>query len=155
MWKDIKGFEERYEISETAEIRNSKTKKILTPGLDLDGYLQIGIRKLGSRKKVWFKIHKLMALYFIELPINYEELQVDHIDRNKINNNPTNLRWVTVQENCDNRKNTAWKTNTTTGEQNITKYPNGYMLRINKHNLKHRSWHKTLESAVSVRDSLK
>jgi len=155
MWKSIREFETRYEVNEYGSVRNSSTKQELTSSLDSDGYLQIGIRKLGDRKKLWFKIHRLVSLHFVDLPENYQTLQIDHIDRNKLNNHYTNLRWVTSQENCDNRKATAWITNITTGEQNITKYSNGYMLRINKHNLKHCSWHKTLENAVTMRDSKK
>ena len=152
MWKDISGFEGRYQVNEEGDIRNTTTTVLLSPSLDKDGYKQIGIRKAGNRKKFWFKIHKLVALAFLELSAN---LQIDHIDRNKLNNHYTNLRWVTCQENCNNRKTTAWQTNTTTGELHITRYTNGFMLRINKHDLKHRSWHKTLESAIQTRDSLK
>lgn len=153
MWKDILGFEKRYQINEYGHIRNAVNFTLLTPGYDKDGYMQIGIRKLGDRKKYWFKIHRLVAIAFVNN--QSDELQVDHIDQNKLNNNYTNLRWVTCQENCNNRKNTAWATNTTSGELHITKYSNGFMLRINKHNLKHTSWHKTLEDAVNTRKSLK
>jgi len=152
MWKDIIGFEGRYQISEDGHIQNTANNILLTPGLDCDGYMQIGIRKAGNRKKFWFKIHRLVATAFLG---KNDEFQVDHIDRNKLNNHYTNLRWTTCQENCDNRKESAWKTNSTTGELYITKYVNGFMLRINKHNLKHRSWHKTLESAINKRNSLK
>ena len=52
-----------------------------------------------------------------------------------------------------NRKNTCWTTNLTK-ELYITKYPNGYMIRINKHDLKHRSWHRSIEQAILKRDEL-
>jgi hypothetical protein len=154
MWRDIRGFEDRYQINEDGEIQNKKSQKILSPTIDSDGYKQIGIRHIGVRKKSWFRIHRLVAIAFIETPINFEELHVDHIDRNKINNSPSNLRWSTLQENCNNRKQTCWKTNITSGELHITQYRNGFMLRINKHNLKHRSWHKTLVDAINVKSSL-
>jgi hypothetical protein len=154
MWKDIVEFEGRYQISEDGCIRNTVSLNLLSPRLDKDGYMQIGIRKAGNRKKYWFKIHRLVAVAFVDNQC--DELQVDHIDRNKLNNNYQNLRWVTCQENNDNRKDTCWSRNTTSGELHITKYNDrGYMLRINKHNLKHRSWHKTLEDAVNMRDSIK
>lgn len=155
MWKSVPGFETRYQINEAGELRNSNTLILLTSRLDLDGYKQIGIRKLGDRKKFWFKTHRLVAITFLEVPNNYQDLQIDHVDRDKLNNHCTNLRWVTCQENCDNRKDTAWKTNTTTGELHITRYTNGFMLRINKHTIKHRSWHKTIEEAILTRDALK
>jgi hypothetical protein len=138
MWKDIKGFENRYQINEDGDIRNASSLKMLNPSFDMDGYEQIGIRKLGNRKKFCYKIHRLVALEFLEVPENYQNLQIDHIDRNKLNNNYLNLRWVSLQENCDNRRDSAWTTNLL-GELHITKYRNGYMVRINRHDLKHRS----------------
>jgi hypothetical protein len=154
MWKDIAEFEKRYQINELGQIKNVKTLRLLTPTTDVDGYLQIGLRKLGIRKKHWFRVHRLIALAFLTVPENYQLLHVDHIDRNKTNNLLENLRWVTPQENCDNRKNTAWNTNTTSGELHITKYKNGYMLRINKHSLKHKSWHKTIEESILKRQEI-
>ncbi len=154
MWKDIPEFENRYQIDEVGQIRNASTLTMVSSCPDKDGYLQIGLRKLGIRKKFFFKIHKLVSLCFLKIPDNISEMQIDHIDRNKVNNNYLNLRWVTQQENCDNRKATAWKTNKTSGELYITKYPTGYMLRINKHNLKHSSWHRSLDSALITRNSV-
>lgn len=42
-------------------------------------------------------VHRLIAETFIPNPNNYDS--VDHIDRNKHNNNVTNLRWCTTKEN--------------------------------------------------------
>jgi hypothetical protein len=153
MWKDIDGFEGRYRVSDTGEIQNVKTKRILTPTSDKDSYLHIGLRKLGDRKKFWFRIHRLVAVAFCEKLDNWKELEIDHIDRNKRNNVPENLRWVTSQVNNNNRKDTCWKTNTTTGELYITKYRNGFMVRINRRDLKYQSWHHTIEDAVNARSN--
>lgn len=154
MWKDIDGFEDRYEISDDGELRNKNTKKLLTSTSDKDGYQQIGLRKIGDRKKVWFRIHRLVAIAFVNLPENWTLLSVDHIDRNKTNNTYANLRWVTAQENCNNRKDECWTTNTTTKELHISAYKNGFMLRINRYNMRHRSWHKTLDEAIQTRNNL-
>jgi hypothetical protein len=154
MWKDIDKFEDRYEVSSDGEVRNKHTKRLLTPTSDKDGYQQIGIRKMGDRKKVWFRIHRLVAIGFVERPGNWLILSVDHIDRNKTNNKYTNLRWVTAQENCNNRKDECWITNTTTKELHISAYKNGFMLRINRDTMKHRSWHRTLDEAIQTRNNL-
>jgi len=153
MWKDIEAFEERYVINDSGQVRNVRTNNILTAGTDKDGYLQIGLRKVGDRKKYWFRVHRLVAIAFCEKPENWSELEVDHVDRNKTNNIPENLRRVTSQINNSNRKDTCWKTNTTTGELYITKYKNGFMIRINRYDLKYRSWHKTFEDAVNMRNA--
>lgn len=50
-------------------------------------------------------VHRLVYEAFKgEIP---EELEIDHIDRNKHNNNPDNLRLVTRAENLSNRT-TGW-----------------------------------------------
>jgi len=148
MWKTIDGFD--YEISFNGEIRNKNNLFILKPNVDRDGYLKIGIRKNGDRKKYWFTIHRLVGLYFIENPNHY--YQIDHIDRNKLNNSLNNLRWVDSVMNNLNRKESCWTTNSTTGELYITKYKNGYMIRINRSDYKFRSWCKSLEGSIEIRD---
>ena len=151
MWKEIDGFQGRYEISDTGEIRNTKTGRILVLKIDDDGYYQIGLRKLGDRKRYWFYIHRLVAISYLEEPIN-SSMQIDHIDHNKQNNSVSNLRWITIQDNNLNRELKPWKTNKTTGELYITKYKNGYMIRINRSDYKKRIWERDLDMAIKRRD---
>jgi hypothetical protein len=51
-----------------------------------------------------YLVHRLVALLFVEKPerhkdIDFEELQVNHIDGNKLNNAWDNLEWITGHEN--------------------------------------------------------
>jgi hypothetical protein len=46
-------------------------------------------------------VHRMVAKYFVSNPKNRPH--VDHIDRNILNNQCTNLRWVTPAENYANR----------------------------------------------------
>jgi len=151
MWKDITGFEERYEISDSGEVRNKNTQKLLKVKIYRDGYQQIGLRKIGIRKKYWFSIHKLVACHFIA-DSNTENLQVDHIDHNKLNNDVSNLRWITAKENNLKRELKHWSSNVTTGELYITKYRNGYMIRINRSDYKKVKWERDLENAIKLRN---
>lgn len=59
------------------------------------GYYRVGI----NYKDI--SVHRLVAETFIENISN--KRFVDHIDRDKSNNDVTNLRWVTAQENLNNR----------------------------------------------------
>ena len=94
-WRKIKGFE-NYSVSNSGEVRNDITKRILKPEIARHGYKCL---QLTKDKKAYVKyIHRLVAMAFIDNPEN--KPQVDHIDGNKLNNNVENLRWVTVSENC-------------------------------------------------------
>lgn len=57
--------------------------------------------KDGSRKMQY--VHRLVSECFLENPNNYN--YIDHIDRNRKNNNINNLRWCTQSTNLRNRAN--------------------------------------------------
>lgn len=155
MWKDIRNFEGRYEISIDGRVRNKKSNRELSQKTDKYGYKQISIRLEGERKKYWYRIHRLVYEHFSEmLPLNYSEMQVDHIDRNRTNNNFENLRLASCKENCLSRKLSAWSRNKTTGELYITKQQNGYMVRVNRTDYKFACWFNNIDSAILCRDKI-
>lgn len=96
IWKDIEGFED-YCVSNKGRIASRKKGKmvILTPSIDIDGYYQTSIYNKTERKSV--RLHSLVAKYFIGKPSEGEV--VDHIDRNKLNNDVSNLRYIDRAEN--------------------------------------------------------
>lgn len=69
--------------------------KVLSPWKGANGYLYVSIKMLDKRPK--FLVSRLVASAFCEgfLP----ELTVNHIDGNKENNLPSNLEWVTKEDN--------------------------------------------------------
>ena len=99
IWKDIKGYEGLYQISTNGDIKRVwKSKEtICKPSLDSNGYKQITLTKNKKRKS--YKIHKLVAITFINNKNNYKE--INHKDENKLNNNVNNLEWCTRKYNCN------------------------------------------------------
>ena len=101
VWKDIKGFEEKYQISTWGRIRNIKTGKIIKPYKNNKGYLKVSLYKNGEYVKK--RVNRLVALAFIENP--YGLPMVNHKDGNKENNSITNLEWTTDEYNKIHAKN--------------------------------------------------
>lgn len=97
IWKDIEGFENRYEISSFGNVRNKKTSKVLKHSNNYHGYPFVLLRKKGDDKVKNLKIHRLVAEAFIPNPDNLP--QVNHKDGNKLNNSVDNLEWCTCQYN--------------------------------------------------------
>ena len=97
IWKDIKGYEGLYQISNLGRVKSlprQKTKGGILKQFSTE-YLVVSMVENGKIKKI--KVHRLVAETFIPNPNNLP--QVNHIDGNKFNNNMNNLEWVTSKEN--------------------------------------------------------
>jgi uncharacterized protein with PIN domain len=93
IWKPIDQFP-NYNVSNLGNIKNIITNKLLKLNCK-DGYCNISLVNDEIRKG--FKVHRLVALAFIENPENKSD--VNHKDKNKINNQVSNLEWMTRKEN--------------------------------------------------------
>lgn len=95
VWKDVLGFEGRFQISNKGVLKNIQTNKILKQHVSKKGYATIATKVNG--KNYCFRVHRLVAIAFIDNVENKSE--VNHKDSDKLNNSIDNLEWVTPKEN--------------------------------------------------------
>lgn len=112
-WKDIKGFEGLYQVSNLGrvktlekEVSHSRNKLLKVKRKSIikkqvfnkkNGYMYVSLNK--DKKMYNFSIHRLVAIHFIDNFNNKSE--VNHIDGNKTNNTILNLEWVNAKENTN------------------------------------------------------
>ena len=96
VWKDIEGYD-KYEVSTLGNVRNKNTGRILKSA-NKGGYLCVG---LSNKVTKTYQVHRLVALAFIPNPEN--KPQVNHKDKNGLNNKLSNLEWNTIEENNKHR----------------------------------------------------
>jgi hypothetical protein len=96
IWKNIPGYEDYYQASNTGFIRNKATKKVLAVCLTGRGYPVVAINVNGIRKTKL--THRLIAQTFHPLS-EFIGATVNHIDGNKVNNHYLNLEWLSQSDN--------------------------------------------------------
>lgn len=113
-WRDIKGYEGLYQVSNTGLVRsvdrittgNRKRAikgKVLSAGENQFGYFVVALCKNGKRKME--RVHRLVAIAF--LPSDNERPFINHKDGNPKNNHVSNLEWCTQKENVQHAYDTG------------------------------------------------
>ena len=105
IWKDIKGYENIYEINNYGYVKSLKRmvnnrnnyveERIMSLEKTKHGYLRVILSKENTQKKCL--VHRLVAKAFI--PNLENKPEVNHKDGNKKNNYVENLEWSTCSEN--------------------------------------------------------
>lgn len=94
-WKDIKGYEGIYLVSDKGNIKRKGINKNRKFNISRCGYAMVTLYKNGIVKNIL--VHRIVAQAFLP---NFNNLpQVNHIDGNKLNNNIENLEWCTAKDN--------------------------------------------------------
>ncbi len=93
-WKDIEGYENKYQVSDFGNVRslnfnNTGKIKLLTQKLNRYGYYEVCLSKNNKRK--FHLVSTLVGRAFVSNPQNKPKIM--HIDGDTKNNKSTNLRW--------------------------------------------------------------
>ena len=142
VWKDIPALP-NCQVSTLGNVRNINCrgtgKSILYKTvINKDGYEYV---RLYYKT---YKVHRLVALTFLD-PIDDKPI-VDHINRNRLDNNVSNLRYCTYVENNNNRALPA------SGHRNISSDHNSYTVQIKRNGIYFKKTVPTLEEAIQTRD---
>ncbi len=105
-WKDIRGYEGLYVISNHGRVSSlnrisidkngrmvSYKGKMLLPQPNSSGYLRVQLKHNGTTQ--YYFVHRLVALHFVENPYPDCYAVVNHLDSNHLNNKADNLEWTT------------------------------------------------------------
>jgi len=106
IWKDVKNYEGRYQISNFGNVKSlnykrTKKERLLKSVIDGSGYNCVLLYVNGKRKQR--NVHQLVAESFLNHEPCGFKLVINHIDLNKLNNNVSNLEIISTRQNS-NRK---------------------------------------------------
>lgn len=106
IWKDVPGYEGKYQVSintKECRCRNIKTGRVLSNTPD-KGHNRIFWCLYNNGKAKSLQAAVWVAKTYPELVQNewFDGSEVDHIDTDRLNNHPSNLRWVNRKTNLNN-----------------------------------------------------
>jgi hypothetical protein len=98
-WKDIKGYEEYYQVSNLGRVKSLKFGRelILSSFLSNRTFLCVPLGLKNTTRKA-FHVHRLVAEAFLDLPRNSKEMFVIHKNGDIKDNSLENLELITKEE---------------------------------------------------------
>lgn len=120
IWKEIKGYEQLYEVSNLGRIRTHENKTSYSKRHGNRKWKQRIMKyrgynpKTGYRVSLWknrkmkeFLVARLVAFTFFDKNIKNRKLTVNHKDGNRMNNNINNLELISLADNIRHAFNTG------------------------------------------------
>ena len=95
MWKKIKDY--NYEVSNTGEVRNIKTQRVLKQHSNQNGQVTVMVYKDGSPKRML--VSRLVATNFLKTNAKYNVVM--HLNDTPSDNRVENLKWGTQAMNLE------------------------------------------------------
>ena len=116
-FRDIKGYEGIYQISNLGRVKSFKLnkEKILVKSVN-SGYYTVNLYKNKNQKTR--RVHQLVAEAFLN-HVRGLKLVIDHINHNRLDNKAINLQWVTIRENTSKDK---WRLETSSKYLGVSWY---------------------------------
>ena len=112
LWKDVPGYEGRYQVSNLGNVRTldrvchnhnggsyTRKGKLLIPVINSRGYYHVNFWNLEKKKGENYRIHILVAMAFMHHKPCGMQWVIDHIDGDKLNNQVDNLQITTQRVN--------------------------------------------------------
>lgn len=106
-----------YYVFDTGDIVQISRNCKINQNLSSDGYSCVTLRHNDGKRKT-FKVHRLVALIYVENTDNKPE--VNHKDGVKTNNNYSNLEWMTHSENIQHAWDNGLLTNTSERRERLS-----------------------------------
>lgn len=164
-WKDIKGYEGLYQVSNLGRVKSLRRKVRTQKGSyyikerelkickDNIGYLVVGLTYKGKTKII--RLHRIIAEAFIPNPTN--KPVINHINGIKNDNRIENLEWTTYKENSIHAIKTGLRQVTKkqreAGAKNVLKAIEGNCVKVKQFDLDGR-YIKTWNSMAEIKKTL-
>jgi hypothetical protein len=97
-WREVKEAP-KYMVSNTGQVKQKRLNRFMK-GYLINGYRSVSLKMEGGQ--ICRLVHRLVADAFIANDDPVHKIYVDHIDTDPLNNDSSNLRWVTPKENMNN-----------------------------------------------------
>jgi len=98
-WRDVPGWEGIYSVSNTGRVLSHKryvnhvfgvrvvNERLMNLNVNEDGYKVVCFRSVDRKRKT-YKVHRLVGIVFLNVPV---DMEINHLDGNKLNNRADNL----------------------------------------------------------------